>query len=295
MWWTGGSRPLVVIDVTQSGWQNAAPQKASMGTGPIEIGAFEATKAATRAARSRTVPTSPGATPKSASEDRVQRFSDAQRVADAEPIALAVLVRSRTNTAVARSYAQSASAPAIAESEYRWPRPMPRGTTTRIAPHALHQYRRAKTPVSAGAPPGASGPSIVRSRKPCPTIIRARPGSRLAASHATQHEGRAASHEGHFAAQDLTSMPDCTIRCVLRGSVSKVTAEHGGERRTNAAPATSSCRPRAGAPPPAASYDTTRRPREKPDGAMALSPGTTPVPSRSAREIDARFLSQAAR
>jgi hypothetical protein len=91
---------------------------------------------------------------------------------------------------------------------YRYPRPTPRGKTTSTAPHALHRYRRATTPVSDGRSPGAIGPSTVRARRPCPTITSARPGSRLTASHAVQHDGRAASHEGAPAAQDLTSMAE---------------------------------------------------------------------------------------
>ncbi len=109
---------LAGIDITQLGRQNAAPEKASKDTRPVARGACAATKVATRDARSRMVPSSPGSTPKSASAHRVQRGSDAQRVADA-PIVFAVLVRFRTDAGVMCSYAQSASAHAIAASEYR--------------------------------------------------------------------------------------------------------------------------------------------------------------------------------
>ena len=129
---------LADIDVTQLGRQNAAPRKASNGTRPVTSGAFDETNAAIRAARSRIVPRSPGATPKSATTHCVQRRSDAHRVADAAPTTLAVLARARTDAAVARSYPQSASAHPIAASEYRYPRAIPRGTTTRTAPHARH-------------------------------------------------------------------------------------------------------------------------------------------------------------
>lgn len=88
-----------------------------MGTGPVENGACEATNAATRAARSRTVPRAGTSQPKSERAHRVQRASDAQRVAEAEPILFAVLDRSRTAAAWRRSWAHHASASAIAESE----------------------------------------------------------------------------------------------------------------------------------------------------------------------------------
>lgn len=127
---------LADIDVTQSGRQNAAPKNASNGTGPVTIGVFDAMNAAIRAARSRTVPRSPGVTPKSASAHCVQRRSDAQRVAEEAPTVLAVLVRARTDADVSCAYAQSASAHAIAPSEYRYPRAIPRGTTTSTALHA---------------------------------------------------------------------------------------------------------------------------------------------------------------
>jgi hypothetical protein len=127
---------LADTDVTQSGRQNAAPKKASRGTGPATTGAFDAMKAAIRAARWRTVPPSPGAIPKSTSAHWVQRRSDAQRVAEEAPTVLAVLVRARTDADVSCAYAQSASAHAIAPSEYRYPRAIPRGTTTSTALHA---------------------------------------------------------------------------------------------------------------------------------------------------------------
>lgn len=88
-----------------------------MRTGPTACGACAAMKHAIRAARSRIVPTPVGAIPKSASAQRVQRGSDAQRFGAASPMTFAVLVRSRTERAVARSYAHSASAHAIAETE----------------------------------------------------------------------------------------------------------------------------------------------------------------------------------
>jgi hypothetical protein len=91
------------IDVTQRGRQNEAPWKASSGTGPAEIGACAATKLTMRAARSRSVPCSPAAVPKSLSAERVQRNNDAQRVADAAPTRLAVLLRARVAAAVIRS------------------------------------------------------------------------------------------------------------------------------------------------------------------------------------------------
>ena len=56
-----------------------------------------------RAARSRNVPRSAGVVPKSLSAQRVQRNNDAQRVADAAPTCLAVLLRARVAVAVIRS------------------------------------------------------------------------------------------------------------------------------------------------------------------------------------------------
>lgn len=197
---------LCDIDITQAGPQYDAPKKASSGTGPDAIGVCAATKLAITAARSRSVPPPRGDTPKSDSAHRVQRPNDAQRVADDAPTIFCVLVRERTCAAVAPSCDHSDRAHAIAASEYRYTRPTPRGTTTKTAPHALHRYRRATTSVSTGCSPGASGPSTVRARRPCPTITSARPGSRLTAAHAAQHDGRAASHEGGPNDQDLTSI-----------------------------------------------------------------------------------------
>ena len=78
------------------------------------------------------------------------------------------------------------------------------------------------TSVSDEASPGESGPSTVLGRSPWPTIISARPGSRLAAAHTMHLEGRAAAHDSVAIAQDLTSSSECTIRELLRGSVSNV-------------------------------------------------------------------------
>lgn len=157
---------LCDIGITQRDPQNDAPKKASNGTRPDAIGACAATKAAMTAARSRSVPPPRGDTPKSNSAHRVQRRSDAQRVADAAPTVFCVLVRARTCAAVARSCDHSDRAHAIAANEYRYPRLTPRGKTTRTTPHALHRYRRATIPVSAGGSPGDSGPSTVRARRP---------------------------------------------------------------------------------------------------------------------------------
>lgn len=71
-----------------------------MVTEVVAMGACDATKLATRAARSRSVPSSGGAHPKSASAHRVQRRSEAQRVADAAPIVFAVLVLERASAAL---------------------------------------------------------------------------------------------------------------------------------------------------------------------------------------------------
>src|SRR5690606_27977523 len=93
----GGARAL--IGIAHRGWQNAAPKKASQGTEPVASGACAATNAATRAARSRIVPSSAGPTPKSASAQRVQRRSAAQRVAGVASHCLAACVRARSRSA----------------------------------------------------------------------------------------------------------------------------------------------------------------------------------------------------
>lgn len=90
------------IGIAQRGAQNAAPKKASTGTAVVAIDACAATNAAIWAARSRVVPSSDGAKPKSATAQRVQRGRDGQRFADAAPIVLAVLVFDRVAAAVAR-------------------------------------------------------------------------------------------------------------------------------------------------------------------------------------------------
>lgn len=212
----GSRRVRSIIDIAQRGVQNEAPKKASSGTRPVDSGACAATYAAMTAARSRSVPVTRGPTPKRRGAQRVQRRSDAQRLAIEAPTVLAVLVAVRTSAAVACSYDHSDSAHAIAASEYRNPRPTPRGTTTKIAPHARHKYRRAMTSVSAGRSVAPSGPSSVRARRPWPTITSARPGSRLDAEHDAQHAGRTASHDGGQMTQDLTSTAQCTIRLLLR-------------------------------------------------------------------------------
>lgn len=70
---------------------------------PLVIGACAAMKVAIAAARSRSVPVAGSSHPKSDTAHRVQRASEAQRVADAAPIVFAVLVRSRTQAAGTRS------------------------------------------------------------------------------------------------------------------------------------------------------------------------------------------------
>jgi hypothetical protein len=64
------------------------------------------------------------------------------------------------------------------------------------------------TTVAQASSLGASGPSIVRSRSPCPTITSARPGSRLAAPQHAHCAGRADPHDGDFVAQDLTPIAE---------------------------------------------------------------------------------------
>ena len=168
------------------------------------MGACAATKAATRAAQARSVPAL-GAIPNSLAAHRVQRRKEAQRVAPAAPTHRAVLVRARTWAGGSRWYAQSARAHAIALSEYRRLRATPRGTTTKTALQARQRYRRTWSSVASGAAPGVGGPSSPRSRRPCPTICRGRPGSRLATPQAGQRLGRTAPHEGRDCVQDLTS------------------------------------------------------------------------------------------
>lgn len=290
----GGDR--ADIDSTQPGRQNIAPKNASTGTGPAATAACAATKAATFAARSRIVPCSPGAMPNSVSAHRVQRRSEAHRVADAAPIAFAVLVRDRTCAAVARSHPHCASAHAIAHSEYRSPRSTPLGTTTRIALQALHRYRRATTSVRAAGSPGARGPSIARPRIPCPTITNARPGSRPAASHTAQNGGRTASHDGGPAAQDLTSISQCTIRLLLRVSVAKADPRStAGNGAPTLSPPPFSCRHRAAAPPPCRPLRRHRPAREKPAYAMAFSDSSAATPSRTARDTCPGSLNHRAR
>ena len=234
--------------------------------------------------------------PNSDSAHRVQRRSDAHRVADAAPIAFAVLVRDRTCAAGARSQPHCASAHAIAHSEYRTPRPTPLGTTTRIALQALHRYRRATTSVTAAGSPGTGGPSIARPRFPCPTITNARPGSRPAASHTAQNGGRAASHDGGPAAQDLTSISQCTIRLLLRVSVAKTDPR---STAGNGAPTLSPPPFHAGTAPllrlPPRPLRRHGAAREKPAYAMAFSDSSAAIPSRTARDTCPGTLNYRAR
>jgi hypothetical protein len=97
----GGDRAGLAI--AQLAPQNDAPMNASTGTRPDATGACAATNAATLAARSRSVPDSPGAIPNSESAQRVQRDSDAQRPAEHAPSVRCALVRARTCAAVARA------------------------------------------------------------------------------------------------------------------------------------------------------------------------------------------------
>jgi hypothetical protein len=83
--------------------------------------------------------------------------------------------------------------------------------------------------------------------RPCPTITSARPGSRPAASHAGQHGGRTAAHEGGPAAHNLTSIAQCTIRRLLR-VLSKVPRSTAGNGALTLSPPLHFRRPCAGAP-----------------------------------------------
>jgi len=107
------------IGIAQLDLQKAAPKKASSATGPLESGDLPAMKLAILSARLRVVPMNSCAAPKIDDAECVHRESDLQRVAEATPIALAVLTVALTTGPVARSYAQSASAHAIALSAYR--------------------------------------------------------------------------------------------------------------------------------------------------------------------------------
>jgi hypothetical protein len=76
-------------------------------------------KLAILAALSRVVPMTLGTAPKMADAESVHRESDLQRVAEATPIALAVLTLALTTGPVAHSYAHNESAHAIALRAYR--------------------------------------------------------------------------------------------------------------------------------------------------------------------------------
>jgi len=70
----------------------------------VAIGTCDATNVAMRAARSRSVPAAESAAvPNSETAQRVHRRNDAQRVADAAPTHLTVLLRARTPAAGTRS------------------------------------------------------------------------------------------------------------------------------------------------------------------------------------------------
>ena len=107
------------MGIAQLDLQKTAPKKASSATGPREYAALLAMKLAILAACSRVVPMTLGTAPKSDDAERVHRQSDLQRIAEAAPIAVAVLAFARTSGPVTRSYAHSASAHAIALSAYR--------------------------------------------------------------------------------------------------------------------------------------------------------------------------------
>ena len=107
------------IGIAQLDPEKAAPKNASSATGPLESGALAAMKLAILAARSRIVPMTLGTAPKMDDAECVHRESDLQRVAEATPMALAVLTLALTIGLVARSQAQSASAHAIALRVYR--------------------------------------------------------------------------------------------------------------------------------------------------------------------------------
>jgi hypothetical protein len=109
-------RTKAKMGIAQLDLQKPAPKKASSSTGPLECGALLAMKLAILAACSRVVPMTLGTAPKSDDAARVHRESDLQRVAEAAPIAVAVLTFVLTAAPVARSHAHIASAQAIALS-----------------------------------------------------------------------------------------------------------------------------------------------------------------------------------
>jgi hypothetical protein len=93
---------------------------------------------------------------------------------------------------------------------------MARGTTSTTALHRRQRKRRHRTVGAAGAPSGSVGPSVHRSRNPCPCSRRLAPAGRLATPHAGHRCGRTSSGDGGRASHPLTSSALCTIRVGLR-------------------------------------------------------------------------------
>ena len=81
---------------------------------------------------------------------------------------------------------------------------------------------------TSGSAPSPSGPSRIRSRRPCPTSPIVPPAGAPAAPHAGQRPGRAAAAEGMRCIQDLTSIAQYTTRVLLRFSFTGFTEHDGG-------------------------------------------------------------------
>ena len=90
------------------------------------------------------------------------------------------------------------------------------GTTSTTLPQLRQRYRRHGTSSATGIASATSGPSICRTRKPCPCRRSPRPDGRLATPQQGQRPGRTSSTVGILDKHCLTSRALCTIRLLLR-------------------------------------------------------------------------------
>lgn len=145
-----------------------------------------------------------------------QRQSVAQPATALVPTILKGLVCRRISAGLFCSRPNSARACAMADAEYQRLCSIAPGTTSTTVAQFRHKYRRHGTFAATGSASAACGPSICRTRRPCPCSRSPCPDGRLALPQQGQRAGRTSSTVGILDNHCLTSRTLCTIRLLLR-------------------------------------------------------------------------------
>ena len=132
------------------------------------------------------------------------------------PTTLNGLVWRRISAGLFCSKPNSARACAMADAEYQRRGSISPGTTSTTASQIRQRYRRHETSTATASPSASCGPSICRTRRPCPCRRKPCPDGRLALPQHGQRAGRTSSTEGILNNQRLTFRALCTNRLLLR-------------------------------------------------------------------------------